>query len=237
MFISSELLNESLNSFGLSLSREQIDMFDRFACLLVRENAKYNLTAILEPDAIVLKHFVDSLLLLKFINFPQKSLLADVGTGAGFPGLALLIARPDLMITFIDSTAKKLNFVELVLGELSLFAQTKVVRSEEAGQSAEFREGFDFVTARAVADLSVLSELCLPLVKVGGIFAPMKGTLSKEELASGKSAISTLGGSIEDVFEYELPNCDKRMIVYAKKISQTSPKYPRNFSQISKNPL
>lgn len=237
MFISFDLMRGYLKPYSIDLSEEQLLMFDFFAQTLAAENKKYNLTAITASDEIVLKHFVDSLLFLNFVDCQNDIELADVGTGAGFPGLALLIARPDLKVTLMDSNAKKLGFIDIILKELKLCGKTAVFRAEDAAHSSQYREKFDLVTARAVADLRILSEICLPLVKPGGVFAPMKGCMSREESEAGEKAIKLLSGKLERLHEYDLPNNDRRSIVYAIKISQTSPKYPRSYSQILKNPL
>ena len=237
MFISEELLTCSLNSFQISLSNDQILKFDTFARLLVDYNKKVNLTAITDADGIVIKHFVDSLALLKYSEIPLRSLTADVGTGAGLPGIALSIARPDLEVFLFDATKKKLVFVEKVLYELSLTGRAVHMRAEEAGREESLREKFDFVTARAVSELNVLSELCIPLVKPGGGFSPMKGSLSEEEYNRGKNAALLLGCKLLNTRAYELPTGDRRTVLNFKKISQTSAKYPREFSSILKIPL
>lgn len=237
LIISAELLKSSLRPFDISLDENQIAQLDRYAQILLNYNEKINLTTITDPDEIVIKHFVDSLALLNYVCIPQGAAVADIGTGAGFPGVVLLIARPDLRAFLFDSTKKKLDFIDFAMRELSLNGKTVHLRAEEAGHKNEYREKFDFVTARAVAELRVLSELCLPLVKNGGIFAPMKGCLSNDETQTGKRAIKALGGQISDEKAYELPSADKRTILIIKKISQTSPKYPRIFSQILKKPL
>lgn len=237
MLISPELLQKSTALFGLELTAGQIEKFDLFAKLLIDYNKKVNLTAITEPDDIVIKHFSDSLAILGFYDIPQNALAADVGTGAGFPGLALMIARPDLEMRLLDSTKKKLDFVDLVISELDLKGETLHMRAEEAGQDKKLRERFDFVSARAVAQLRILAELCLPLLRKGGVFASMKGSLQAEELVTGELALKKLGGEIFKQENYSLLSKDSRSLVFSKKLSQTATKYPRAFSQISKNPL
>lgn len=235
MMISKELFVNSLKPFNIALSDEKIEMFDKYASLLVEWNAKFNLTAIKDPDGIVVKHFVDSLAVLSE-NKLEGSLI-DVGTGAGFPGLPLLIASDNLDVTFLDSTGKKIKFIETVLDELGLFADTFNARAEEAAKDDYLRENFDFATARAVSNLRDLSEYCLPFVKVGGKFISMKSAKTDEEIRDAKEAIKVLGGEIERINSFELADCGERTLVYIKKVRPTPTKYPRNYSQIVKNPI
>ena len=235
MMISKELFVNSLKPFNITLSDEKIEMFDKYASLLVEWNAKFNLTAIKDPDGIVVKHFVDSLAVLSE-NKLEGSLI-DVGTDAGFPGLPLLIASDNLNVTFLDSTGKKIKFIETVLDELGLFADTFNARAEEAAKDDYLRENFDFATARAVSNLRDLSEYCLPFVKVGGKFISMKSAKTDEEIRDAKEAIKVLGGEIEKINSFELADCGERTLVYIKKVRPTPTKYPRNYSQIVKNPI
>lgn len=235
MFISKELFVESLKPYNISLSDEKIEMFDKYASLLVEWNSKFNLTAIKDADGIVLKHFVDSLIVLGE-NKIEGSLI-DVGTGAGFPGLPLLITNDNLDVTFLDSTGKKIKFIETVLDELGLFADTVNARAEEAAKDEFLRESFDFATARAVSNLRDLSEYCLPFVKVGGKFISMKSAKTEEEITDAKEAIKVLGGEIEKVNSFELADCGERTLIFVKKVRPTPTKYPRNYSQIIKNPI
>ncbi len=235
MFISKELFVDSLKPYNITLSDEKIEMFDKYASLLVEWNAKFNLTAIKDPDGIVVKHFVDSLAVLSE-NIIEGSLI-DVGTGAGFPGLPLLIASDNLDVTFLDSTGKKIKFIETVLDELGLFADTVNARAEEAARDEFLRESFDFATARAVSNLRDLSEYCLPFVKVGGKFISMKSAKTEEEITDAKEAIKVLGGEIEKINSFELADCGERTLIFIKKVRPTPTKYPRNYSQIIKNPI
>ncbi|MBQ7956721.1 MAG: 16S rRNA (guanine(527)-N(7))-methyltransferase RsmG [Clostridia bacterium] len=235
MFISKELFVESLKPYNITLSDEKIEMFDKYASLLVEWNAKFNLTAIKDADGIVVKHFVDSLIVLGE-NKIEGSLI-DVGTGAGLPGLPLLIANDNLDVTFLDSTGKKIKFIETVLDELGLFADTVNARAEEAARDEFLRESFDFATARAVSNLRDLSEYCLPFVKVGGKFISMKSAKTEEEITDAKEAIRVLGGEIEKVNSFELADCGERTLIFIKKVRPTPTKYPRNYSQIIKNPI
>ncbi len=235
MIISKELFLNSLKPFNITLSDEKIEMFDKYASLLIEWNSKFNLTAIKDPDGIVVKHFADSLAVLSE-NKLEGSLI-DVGTGAGFPGLPLLIASDDLDVTFLDSTGKKIRFIETVLDELGLVADTFNARAEEAAKDEFLRESFDYATARAVSILRDLSEYCLPFVKVGGKFISMKSAKTDEEIRDAKEAIKVLGGEIEKINSFELADCGERTLVFIKKVRHTPTKYPRNYSQIIKNPI
>lgn len=237
MFISKELLISAAKRFDIELNDDQIFKFDAYSKMLVDYNKKVNLTAITAPDEIVIKHLADSLAVLKFAPCELKGSLADVGTGAGFPGMPLLITSPDLKVTFFDAVNKKLDFIRYVTAELGLSADIIHARAEEAGKTKEYRENFDFATARAVAQLRMLSEFCLPLVKVGGYFISMKGSVSEEEKTFGIAAFDKVGAKLYDDIFYNIHNGDERNIIIAKKISHVSPKYPRNMSQISKKPL
>lgn len=217
------------------LTDEQLEQFDTYARLLVEWNEKMNLTAITEPDEIVIKHFVDSLEFLNYTQLPQNASVIDVGTGAGFPSVPLLIARPDIEPTLMDALNKRLNFLDAVLKETGLSAELVHSRAEELGKDNAYRERFDIATARAVAPMNVLSEYCLPFVKLGGEFVALKG--SNDDVSPAENAIKTLGGEIKSTFSYKLPNGDDRSIAVVKKISQTSTKYPRNNKKISTKPL
>ena len=186
---------------------------------------------------MTVKHFADSLSLFSFADFPQNAKIIDVGTGAGFPGLVLKLARPDLEVTFLDSTRKKLGFIESVLQNAGLSGEILHRRAEEAGQDMAFREQFDFATARAVSDLRNLAEYCLPFVKAGAYFLSMKSAGADEEIAAAKNALHLLGGKIERDEVFSLTPEMPRRLLFIKKISQTPPKYPRPSAKIAKNPL
>ena len=222
--------------FGVNLDDTALDRFDRFAELLVEKNKVMNLTAITDPDEIIVKHFADSLTALSMIHIPEGAKIIDVGTGGGFPGIPLLIARPDIELTMLDSTKKKLAFVQDSVNELGLNATVLHKRAEEAGQS-DLRESFDFCVSRAVAALNVLSEYCIPFVKVNGTFLAMKGSKGNDELDGAKKAIPTLGGKVINKKSMILPDGGERILIEIKKISHTATKYPRVSAQISKKPL
>lgn len=236
MFNTSLLISDA-EKLGISLDDEQLKRFDLLSELLVEQNKTMNLTAITDPDGIAVKHFADSISVLSACEFTQGTRVMDIGTGAGFPGIPLLIMRPDIDLTMVDSTAKKLKYVQSTVDSLGLIATTLHTRAEEAGQSKEYREKFDIVCSRAVAALNVLCEYCLPFVKVGGIFVAMKGAKAQEEIADAKAAIKLLGGKIIDEKSFSLSDGGERTLVVIKKISQIPPKYPRPSAQIAKKPL
>lgn len=236
-FISLKLLKKSALKFGIELDDIALNRFDTYARLLVEWNEKINLTAITEPDEIVIKHFTDSLTIFSYVDIPQGAKVIDVGTGAGFPGLAMLIARPDIELTLIDSTNKKLNVIRDILDNIGLSANVVHIRAEVAGQDKAFREKYDFATARAVANLRDLSEYCLPFVKVGGSFISMKSAKTPEEIEQAETAIRVLGGKIEKIDSFDLFDCGERTIIYVKKISSTPGKYPRPSAKMAKFPI
>lgn len=235
--IDKNLLNQQCLKYDIQLTNDQIDCLDKFADMLVEWNEKFNLTAITEPDQIVYKHFIDSLLVLKTIDLKDNASLADIGTGAGFPSTPISIVRRDIKITQIDSLRKRVGFLQHVSDNFHLKIRTVHGRAEELGKKDEYREQFDYVTARAVAPLQKLSEYCLPLVKIGGFFIAMKGSEYEVEVDDSKKAIDVLGGQIEKIKNFELPDSSVRNIILIKKISRTPTKYPRNSVQISKKPL
>lgn len=219
------------------LTLEMQQQFEDYMRLLLEWNEKINLTAITEEDDIILKHFVDSLTISKYIDNGKS--VVDVGTGAGFPGVPIKIVRKDLKVTLVDSLNKRIKFLDDVIEKLKLQeVQTLHFRAEEFGQNKKYRESFDIATSRAVANLSTLVEYLLPLVKVGGICICMKGSEIKEELENSKKAIEILGGKIDDQIEFILPESDiKRNIIIIKKIKTTPSKYPRKAGTPAKEPL
>ena len=220
---------------GIALDDTALARFELLAKRLVEWNSRVNLTAITEPDEIVIKHFLDSLSPLAHIDLESGAKVIDVGCGAGFPGLPILIARPDMKITFLDSIEKKLKFIESFLSEAELFGETLHERAEIIGKQAEHREQYDAAFTRAVAPLNVLAEYCLPLVKVGGTYVSMKGAENEADL--GRNAVLEMGGVIENVISLKLPNEDKRNLIIIKKVSQTPTKYPRKSKKIDTCPL
>ena len=230
-----------MNLYGKEISIEfsniQIEKFYKYMNLLIEWNEKINLTAITEPKEIIIKHFIDSLTVLKDIK--GKNTLVDVGTGAGFPGIPLKIMDEEIKITLLDSLNKRINFLNEVINQLDLKnVETIHSRVEDAGKNKKYRERFDIATARAVANLATLSEYMLPLVKVGGKSICMKGSEVSEELKNSKKAISILGGEIESIDNFKLPKSDMmRNIVIIKKVKNTPSKYPRKAGTPSKEPI
>ena len=228
-------LAEKCSTWNITLTGTQLDQLDQYAELLVSYNQKVNLTAITDPEGIEDKHFVDSLL---FACQPEVAgKMVDVGAGAGFPGIVTKIYKPDLDLTLMEPTGKRVDFLRYACETLGLkgvsFAKE---RAEEAARKS-WREQFDLVSARAVAALPVLSEYCLPLAKVGGHFLAMKGASAAEELEAARGAIKKLGGQYKETRSFQLPGGDARSLVLIEKISQTPTVYPRNGGKIAKAPL
>lgn len=232
-----EILKPFLPEYGLSLGEEQLAMLETYAAMLKEWNERMNLTAIIDDEGIAVKHFLDSLVLLRYLKLHQGAKVVDIGTGAGFPGVVLKIARPDLQLTLIDGLGKRITFLAALLEGLGLSAECLHLRAEEAGRKQELREQFDLVTARAVAGMNVLAEYCLPLVKHGGIFAAMKGPEPEEELTAAKQAIRVLGGTEAERESYRLPNGDGRTLIAIRKTAATPGAYPRCAAKIAKQPL
>ena len=231
-----ELLEKS-DTLGVRFSVEQTEQFYKYMNLLIEWNEKINLTAITDPNEIILKHFIDSITILKYIK--DGSTVVDVGTGAGFPGIPLSIMNPTLKITLVDSLNKRLIFLQEVINELNLKNVELVhARAEEFGQNKKYREKFDIATSRAVANLSTLSEYLLPLVKVDGIVISMKAGNASQEIEDAKKAIRTLGGKINNINEFNLPQSDiGRTIITIDKIKETPSKYPRRAGTPAKDPI
>ena len=230
-----ELMNLYAKKLNMVFSEKQIKQFFKYMNLLIEWNNKINLTAITEPKEIILKHFIDSI--NKYIE--QNKILVDVGTGAGFPGIAVKIYRPDVKVVLVDSLNKRINFLNEVVKELQLEnIQTIHSRVEEFGKNKKYRESFDIVTARAVANLTVLSEYLLPLAKVNGKCICMKGSEIEEEINNSKNAINILGGKIEKIDQFKLPDSDiNRNIIIINKLKNTPGKYPRKPGTPAKEPL
>lgn len=237
MIIEKNKFIDLFSSHGMTITDEQYDKFLAYSNMLVEWNNKCNLTAILDPEGITIKHFYDSIFPFMALDIPQNAKIIDVGTGAGFPSVPLAIMRNDLKLTLLDSLNKRINFLCELTDTLEVNAECVHGRAEEFGQKADFRDKFDIATARAVASLPELCEYCLPFVKVGGYFVSLKGSNGLEELMNSHNAISTLGGEVVEKNSYTLPNNDGRTLVVIKKISHTPTKYPRNKGQMTKKPL
>lgn len=232
-----QYFKEMLNKINLVLNDKQINDFYIYMSELLEWNNNINLTAITEENEVIQKHFIDSLTILKYINDDDK--IIDVGTGAGFPGIPLKISNERLDITLLDSLNKRILFLDNVIKKLSL-NNIKAIHSrvEDAGGNSLYREKFDIATSRAVAQLNVLLEYLLPLVKVGGKCICMKGGNVDEELSNSTRALEVLGGKIENIESFELPNSNiKRNIIIVKKIKATPKAYPRKSGTPSKKPL
>lgn len=235
--INYDLLKQEVEKIGIELDSYGFARFDAYAERLVRWNDHVNLTSITEPDDIVIKHFADSLYLLKYLHISKGQSFIDIGTGAGFPGLPLLITYPELEVDFVDSVGKKLAFIKDVLCNAGLVARVIHNRAEELGKDEYYREKYDYAAARAVAPLNVLCEYGLPLVKLGGLFVSLKGSTGKQELKQAENAIQVLGGEFVKFDEYTLSNGDARSIIIIRKISHTPTKYPRRSKKIDTRPL
>lgn len=231
-----EILNDGFTQLGLNVSPEAVQKLRIYKDTLEETNKVMNLTAIEGDDNIARLHFLDCAALLTCADFQQKKVI-DVGTGAGFPGLVLKTVSPDLRLTLVDSLDKRVNFLKSTCEKLSLTdVECFHLRAEEAPKG--MRGSYDIATARAVAGLNVLSELCLPFVKKGGLFIAMKGPDCQAEVDSAGKAIATLGGRTEKIVRYTIPGTDiVHSAVIIKKVSGTPPMYPRRWAQIKKSPL
>ncbi len=233
-----EILKKHSEEYGITVDDVLGKKLNIYGNLLREWNEKINLTAILDDEGIALKHFLDCLLVGKYADFKAGQKIIDVGTGAGFPGLVLAAAFPQVQVTLLDSTGKKLKAVEDIAEKMGV-TNVEIIhmRAEDAGKKPELREQYDFATARAVAELRVLLEYTLPFVKIGGAFLSLKGASAIDEIDGATASLKTLGGKIQEVNEFSLPGGDKRAIINVKKISHIPPKYPRVSAQIAKKPL
>ena len=234
-----EQFEANLREKGITLSSAQLDQFAKYFETLVEWNEKMNLTAITDKAEVYLKHFYDSITASFYFDFTKSFHLCDVGAGAGFPSIPLKIVFPHIEVTIVDSLNKRISFLNHLANVLKLENVHFIHdRAETFGVNPEFRENFDVVTARAVARMSVLSEFCLPLVKVGGHFIAMKAAHAKDELGMGQKAITTLGGRLEEMFTFTLPlEESERNILIIKKEKHTPKKYPRKPGTPGKTPI
>ncbi len=226
-----QTLRNECQRLGIELSQEQTAQFSAFAAALIEKNKVMNLTAITQPEAVAKLHFADCLALLNITDFKGKRVI-DVGCGAGFPGVPLKIGEPSIELTLLDSLQKRVNWLCETLAQLGIAANCAASRAEEYPH----REEFDIATSRAVARLNILCELCLPFVKVGGVFLAMKAAAADEELQEAKHAISLLGGKLERVAEYEIDGAMRRVLLI-RKLKPTPTQYPRRFAKIKQAPL
>lgn len=232
-----DTLYKEAKSIGIELDDTALERFFVYYQMLVDYNTRMNLTAITEEYEVIVKHFCDSLYLLSKCQIKEGAKIIDVGTGAGFPGLPLLIARPDIKLTLLDGLNKRLVFLQDVLDKLNLKAEIVHSRAEEGAQDKKYREKFDVATSRAVARLNVLAEYCLPYVKKGGMFIAMKGPAAGEESIEAANALKILGGTVKNSQEYILSDESNRTLITIEKTSPTPAKYPRHNSKIKKQPL
>lgn len=230
-------LEQQAEQINVDLDKNQLEKFYSYMNLLIEWNEKINLTAIIAPEEIIQKHFIDSLTISKYIDDRDK--IIDIGTGAGFPGIPIKIAKENTNIVLLDALNKRLNFLNEVIKENELKnIETIHFRAEEVGKNKSYREKFDIATSRAVASLNILVEYMLPLVKINGRCICMKAGNLSEEIENSKNAIKILGGEIEKVEEFKLPNSDiSRTIVIIRKIKETPLKYPRKPGIPSKEPI
>lgn len=233
------MFNQKLDALGITLTDQQKSQFDTFYELLVEWNKVMNLTGITEYEEVNEKHFVDSLSIVKAIDINEVETVIDIGTGAGFPGIPLKIAFPHLKIVLLDSLNKRINFLNTLIDALGLQdIQTIHGRAEDYAKQSEYREKFDLCVSRAVANLSTLSEYCLPYVKVKGVFIPYKSGEIDEELQQSKKAIQILGGKLQEVVKFQLPGTEiGRSFVKIEKKQNTATKYPRKAGLPAKEPL
>ncbi len=225
---------EAVRGLDIDVTDEQIALFMTYKDMLQETNEHMNLTAITDDAGILEKHFLDSLLSVKYCRYEGS--LCDVGSGAGFPGIPLKIVFPDLAVTLLEPKQKRCRFLEAVIEALGLKG-IEVIAQRAEDHAKERREYYDIVTARAVSGLNILSELCVPLLKVGGKFVILKGSKGAEEIAFSDSTLYHLGVDLREVHEDRLPSGDKRLIAIGTKIKKTAARYPRHYSEISKRPL
>lgn len=234
-----ELLRQKAEQLNIELSETQLQQFHTYYEMLVEKNKVMNLTAITEHDEVIDKHFVDSIMLGHLVDLSQKKTVIDVGTGAGFPGIPLKIAFPNLQVTLLDSLNKRVLFLQDVIRELGLNGIDAIhSRAEDGARDKNHREAYDLCVSRAVANLSTLSEYCLPYVKKGGCFISYKAVQVEEELEQAKNAIHVLGGKLEKTEILQIPGSDiEREFIFIQKCLNTPKTYPRKSGTAAKNPL
>lgn len=232
-----EIIKRQVKLLKIELSEDKIKKFYNYMNLLIEWNQKINLTSITDPREIILKHFIDSLTINKYIK--ENTKMIDVGTGAGFPGIPLKILRDDIEIILLDSLNKRIKFLDIVIEELKLNKISTIhSRAEDIGRDEKYREKFDYSTSRAVANLSTLAEYLIPLVKIKGEVIAMKGAEIKEELETSKKSINVLGGKLNSVEEFCLPESNmKRNVIIIQKETKTPNKFPRKAGLPSKEPI
>ncbi len=230
-------LAENAEKMGICLTEAQTEKFQIYAQLLREWNEKINLTAITEPEEVAVKHFIDSLTVFSCIEPKEGAKVIDVGSGAGFPGIPMKLYREDIKLTLLDSLRKRITFLDEIGKQLQLDIKCIHARAEEAGRDLALRMKFDIAVARAVAPLNILCEYCLPFVRMGGVFAAMKGPGGKEEAAGAKNAIQLLGCELEEIKTFVLPDSSKRTVLLIRRVKSFSGEFPRHGSKIAKKPL
>lgn len=234
-----DILNSACNDVGIGFDENKYNAFIKYKSMIQEWNKKINLTAIIEDEDIIKKHFIDCIKIYKFDKFKKLNKIMDVGTGAGFPGIPIKILEEEKEVILLDSLNKRIKFLDEVSKELKLENIKNLHgRAEDYAQKEEFREQFDGVVSRAVANISVLSEFCLPYIRVGGYFIAMKGPNVSEEIDEGKKAIELLGGKLQEIIQVEVEESDlKHNLVIIEKIKNTPNKYPRKAGMVTKKPL
>jgi len=232
-----DLLRTEAAKLGITLADKMFEEFLLYTDVLLEWNGKMNLTAIVQPEEIAVKHYIDSLLLIAAHDIPHGAAVIDIGSGAGFPGIPLKIARPDINLSLLDSQNKRLRFLETLSENLGQDNRLIHGRAEELAHDMLLRERFDVATARAVAPLALLCELCLAYVKKDGVFLAMKGAQARRELEDAATAIERMGARMEDIRDYSLNETEARSIIIIRKISQTSTGLPRTHKKMTKAPL
>lgn len=234
-----QLMKDASKEANVELSEKQYEQFIKYMKLLQEWNEKINLTAITEDEEVIKKHFIDCIKAFKSQAIREAKTIIDVGTGAGFPGLPIAIMNPDVTVTLLDSLNKRVNFLNTVVNELGLKNVVTIhSRAEDGARKAELRESFDVATSRAVANMAVLSEFCMPYVKVSGHFVALKGPAVEEELKEGNKAIEVLGGSLQGIIEVSIEGTDlKHNIVEVKKENKCPKQYPRKAGTVNKKPI
>lgn len=234
-----DIMHAASSDVNLPFNEETYNKFMQYKDMIKYWNEKINLTAIVEDEQIVKKHFIDCIKIFKFLPLKEAKSIIDIGTGAGFPGIPIKIIKPDINVVLLDSLNKRINFLNEVINKIELKNISTIHgRAEDFSRKIEYREKSDVAVSRAVANLAVLSELCIPYVKVGGYFVAMKGPSVEEEIKDGRNAVSILGGKIEDIIKIEIENSDlNHNLVVIKKVKETPKIYPRKAGTAVKKPL